>query len=194
MTKSLAKIIFGNFLLGFAYAQWMRPNGIINGGVTSLAMILELLTPISVIFLANSITLLLLVLALIFLGKERFLKSVFSGICYNIFFAIFTLMPLNFSFHIAIDFILACMLISFGYYCCLSARSSAVGMDIIALIIHKKNPSQPVAQNLRYINLTVLFAGFLVYGVISIALGILFSLINTYLLQFYLKKSPESTL
>ena len=43
-SKAVLKIIAGNSLLGFAYAKWMKPNGIINGGVTSMAMILEKVT------------------------------------------------------------------------------------------------------------------------------------------------------
>lgn len=186
---AIGKIILGNVLLGFAYAQWMRPNGIINGGVTSLAMIFERLTPISVIILANGITIFLLVLCLIYLGRERFLKSIFSGICYNIFFALFTILPLGLNVHLAVDLMLACLMISWGYYLCLSAKSTAVSMDVIALIIHKKMPDQPVAKILRFINLMVLTAGLFVYGVLSVALGALFSVITTYLLQYYTKKS-----
>ena len=191
---SIAKITFGNLLLGFAYAQWMRPNGIINGGVTSLAMIFERISTLSVIFFANGITVILLLLCLIFLGKERFLKSVYSGICYNIFFAIFTLIPFSLNIHIAIDFILACFFISYGYHTCLKARSSAVSMDIIALIIHKTIPMQPFAKILRYINLTVLLAGLLVYGIWAIALGVLFTIINTQILKILHEKALETDL
>ena len=191
LTKSILKIIFGNVLIGFAYAQWMRPNGIINGGVTSIAMILERLTPVSIIYLANGITLLLLLLCLIFLGKETFLKSVFSGICYNLFFALFTLMPFSFNIYIAVDFLLACLIISYGYYCCISAKASTVGMDVIALVLNKRNPKINIAKTIRYINLIVLGAGFLVYGLWSIIFGVLFSFINTYLLQIFLKRKKQ---
>jgi len=186
--QAIVKIIFGNILLGFAYAQWMRPNGIINGGVTSLAMIFERLTPISVIIFANGITVFLLILCLVFLGKERFVKSLFGGFCYNVFFALFTLIPLSLNVHIVVDLLLSCLLISAGYFLCLSAKATAVSMDVIALIIHKKYPEQSLPRIIRLINLSVLTAGLIVYGVLSVAMGVVFTFINTHLLQLYMNK------
>ena len=60
-TKNVMKIVLGNVLMGFAYAKWMKPNGIINGGVTSMAMIVEKVTSIPIVYLTSGITLLLLV-------------------------------------------------------------------------------------------------------------------------------------
>ncbi|HIZ53733.1 MAG TPA: hypothetical protein IAA20_07325 [Candidatus Enterococcus avicola] len=39
--KSLIKIILGNALLALAYAKWMVPYTIINGGVTSLSLVVQ---------------------------------------------------------------------------------------------------------------------------------------------------------
>ncbi|OTP31835.1 hypothetical protein A5798_001858 [Enterococcus sp. 6C8_DIV0013] len=55
---AIIKILIGNLLMGFAYAKWMKPNEIINGGVTSVAMILEKITGINILFLTNGVTIL----------------------------------------------------------------------------------------------------------------------------------------
>lgn len=186
--KKLGTILLANALLGFAYAQWVRPNGIINGGVTSVAMILERLTGLSVILLANGVTLSLLVLCFLFLGREVFLKSIFSGFCYNMFFALFTMIPWRLSVHILVDFPLAVVCISLGYFGCIASQSSTVGMDVIALILNKKNPKIDVAIAIRVINFIVLGVGLLVYGWQSVALGFVFSLGTTHLLQRLIKR------
>lgn len=64
--KSLLKIAFGNLVMGLAYAKWMVPNKIINGGVTSLALLANKVTHLSITFWTNSITGLLLIACLIF--------------------------------------------------------------------------------------------------------------------------------
>ncbi|WP_396953743.1 YitT family protein [Neobacillus mesonae] len=54
------KIIFGNILISLSYACLVVPNEIINGGVTSQALILNKFSGTGIANLANIITLLLL--------------------------------------------------------------------------------------------------------------------------------------
>ena len=85
-TKAVLKSSRGNSLLGFAYAKWMKPNGIINGGVTSMAMIFRkgdqctdrlfdiwYYDPSAGFF------------CWLFLGKANFFKSIISSVFYNLF-------------------------------------------------------------------------------------------------------------
>ncbi len=183
----ILKIIIGNVFMGFAYAKWMKPDAIINGGVTSVAMILNKATQIPILYLTNGVTLILLFVCWYYLGKQNFLQSIVSSVAYNGFFSLFYLIPINFQMNIIIDFLLASLFIAFGYYCCISANASTVGMDVIALIAHKKNPKVNIAKTIRLINFVVLGFGFLVYGVSSVIIGIAFSYANSYLLNIFLK-------
>lgn len=189
--KNILKVIVGNVFLGFAYANWMKPNNIINGGVTSVAMILEKISQIPIFYLTSGVTVLLLIFCWFFLGKGNFLKSIVSSICYNLFFTIFYLLKLNVQINLVVDFLFACVFIAIGYYCCISANASTVGMDVIALAINKKHPEFSIARGIRYINVMVLALGFLTYGVKSVVIGILFSLLNSYMLDFLLKRRIE---
>ncbi|MBO0481329.1 YitT family protein [Candidatus Enterococcus courvalinii] len=189
--KNILKIIIGNVFLGFAYANWMKPNNIINGGVTSVAMILEKISHIPIFYLTSGVTVLLLIFCWFFLGKGNFLKSIVSSICYNLFFTMFYLLKLNVQINLVVDFLFACIFIAIGYYCCISANASTVGMDVIALAINKKHPEFSIARGIRYINVMVLALGFLTYGVKSVVIGILFSLLNSYILDFLLKRRME---
>lgn len=189
--KAVLKIILGNALLGFAYAKWMKPDKIINGGVTSLAMIVEKVTGIQIFYLTIGITILLLIFCLVVLGKGTFFKSIVSSISYNFFFTCFYLVNQNFQINLPVDFLVASLFVALGYYFCISADASTVGMDVIALAIHKNKPTISIAKALRYINFVVLALGLVTYGVQSVVIGILFSLVNSYLLDFFLKKSSE---
>lgn len=137
-SKSLFKIIGGNILLGIAYSKWMKPRGIINGGVTSLAMIVNKVTDVNILYLTSGITILLLFASFFFLGRQNLIRSIVSSVCYNIFFSFFYTLPIRIEINLPVDFILATIFIAVGYYCCLSENSSTVGMDVIALVIHKK--------------------------------------------------------
>lgn len=181
--QSLLKIAVGNLVMGLAYAKLMVPNKIINGGVTSLALLANKVTHLSITFWTNSITGVLLIACLIFLGKENFLKSIFSSVTYlasfNLFFA------LDFSLHtwIGVDLALACVAISFGYYCCISANASTVGMDVIAIILNKRNPKLKIAPMIRNINFIILAFGLIIFGWQSVLFGLIFSFVYAWLLK-----------
>lgn len=198
MTKKemvpLIKIVVGNVFMAFAYAKWMKPNNIINGGVTSIAMILEKLTAIPLLYLTNGVTVLLLILCWVFLGKGNFLRSFVSSLCYMGLFSFFYSLPVEATINLPVDFLLASIFIAIGYYCCISSDASTVGMDVIALILHKRNPKVDVAIAIRYINFAVLGVGLLTYGWQSVAVGIVFSFVNSYILRGLLNAHEKGVL
>lgn len=154
--NAIVKIIFGNILLGFAYAKWMVPHAIINGGVTSLSLVLSKVLNMDVAYLTNIVTMLLLLVCWLFLGKVRLIKSIVSSLSYLFFFTCFHQWAFSVVINVPIDFVLSALLIAAGYYFCLSAGSSAVGVDVIALIIHQKNPTISLAKAIRWLNYTIL--------------------------------------
>ncbi|MFC0362015.1 YitT family protein [Enterococcus canintestini] len=189
--RKISKILFGNSLLAIAYAKWMVPHKIINGGVTSLALVCSKLLGIDHVFLTNLITVLLLILCFCYLGKELLVKSFFSSICYLSFFSFFSNLPLRLSVNFIVDFSLACLFIAAGYYFCLSATASTVGMDVVALIIQQKRPKFQLATIIRNLNFVVLLLGFLVYGGKSVLIGVVFSFCYAFLLAKFLKPKEK---
>ena len=184
MKKSILKIFFGNMLLGIAYAKLMVPQKIINGGVTSLSLILSNFLPFKVTDFANSLTVCLLVLGLIMLGKYFFFSSILSSLSYLFWFNLFYVLPFSIQTNLVVDFLIAVLLIAIGYYCCLSEGSSTAGLDVFAIIIHKKQPKFSVENALRYLNISVLIVGSISYGMRSVVIGILFSFCFTKVLSY----------
>lgn len=188
---ALAKVTLGTALLGFAYAQWMKPNAIINGGVTSLSMIANEFTGWSLLWFTNGITLLLLILSGIFLGRGNLLRSVYSSICYNIFFSLFYLAPITAQFNLPLDFLFASLFIAAGYALCLSSDTSTVGLDVVALIVHKYRPRLGVSVVLKWLNWSVLVLGLFAYNWQAVVIGILFSYVNSLLLGLFLREADN---
>lgn len=191
----ILKIILGNILIAFAYAKWMKPHIIINGGVTSLAMILNRITSLDLLYYTYGLTFLLLLLCGLFLGRQNMFRSFLSSLCYTCFFAFFyKVIPFNACLWLPLDFLFSCLFIATGYYCCLSANASTVGMDVIALIIHKYYPKLKIASIIRLLNIVILMIGFFVFGLYSVVIGILFSVCYSYLLQWLLNWKENSSL
>lgn len=180
--------MIGNFFMSFAYAKWMVPNQFVNGGVTSISMILDQLTPFSVVFWTNTVTGILLAISFIFLGKGNFFRAIISSLSYTFFFSFWYMLPFNVAINPIIDLILASLVIAFGYFSCIVADASVVGLDVIALIIHKKYPKTNIAHLIRYANFLVLGVGLLVYNIAAVIFGLLISIISTTLLNQLLKK------
>lgn len=184
--KDVVKIILGNIFITVSYAYLIVPYKIINGGVTSSALILHAVTGFNVAMLANIVTLLLLLLCLVFLGKENFLKSILSSCCYMVFFNFFYFHKISINLNIIIVVLIASVLLAIGYYLCLAANASTVGFDVLALILHRKNEKMKIALTIRCINLFILFIGLTVYGFASIISGIAFTIIYSCILDKFL--------
>lgn len=185
---SILKIVVGNLLITFSYAFITVPNGIVNGGVTSFSMILSSVTDLGISFYTNCITILLLVLCLFFLGKSYLAKSIASSACYMLFFSFFNGIGFGFaSIPMIISVLIAGLLVGIGYFLCLSAESSTVGFDVIALILHNKNNKIKVSKAMRYINLFVILLGLFSYGLLAVIYGVIFTYIQTTVVHLLLE-------
>lgn len=178
--------------MAFAYAKWMVPNNIINGGATSIAMILSKVTGLDILILTNGLEVFLLLCCALFLGKENALKSLFTSITFLLCFNIFYLVPYAFSFTLIIDLLLASIFIGFGYYCNLSENSSTVSVDVFALIIYNYYKKVSIAGLIRYLNWLVLLAGLFVYGIKSVGIGIVMSFAFTFVLDTMTKLNEKN--
>ena len=188
--KSLFIIALGNLLLTGAYAFLTVPNNIINGGVTSTSLLLSHYLNIDIGYISTFITIFLLVFGLIGLGKDFFYRSLFSSVCYMVFFH-FT--RISFSPHPVIIVLIAGILVGLGHYLCLIEDSSTVGYDVFALFIHKKNKKWDTAIILRIIGIMVLLVGVATFGISSVIYGIIFTMIQTQVIYLLNKKHKVHT-
>ena len=123
--------------------------------------------------------------------KSFLLKSLLSSICYMLFFSIFYALNIVFPLPMPLAVLMASVMVGFGYYLCISSNSSAVGFDVLAIILHNKNDSFPIAVTMRYINVIVVLLGFASYGWKSVLIGIVFTYFQTQLLHLLLKRHEK---
>lgn len=182
------KIILGNLAMTFAYAYLAVPFGIINGGVTSFAMVLNQILPGNISLWTNLLYLSLLTVCYIFMGYRYFINALFSCAAFIIFFTLFTAFPLALPlpFFLAVPFM--GILIGIGYYLCISAQSTALGFDTVAIILHDRNPKINLALTIYICNVIVLLSGLFTYGLISVIAGIICSGLQSFVLNLLTKK------
>lgn len=191
--REVGLIVVGNVVMALGYAKWMVPNHIINGGVTSLSQIVNHYYPIS-IAMANNLWLAgLLLLTLIFLGREVFVKSLLSSIVYSISFTLFSMWPTRLNVTPLLDLLIASVLVAFGYFACLSSHSSTVGVDVFALIIQKYRPQTNLAATIRLFNYAILLVGLIAFGLWAVVYGLIFAFIYSHLLNLMLQKWATPT-
>jgi len=150
--KSFFEIILGVFMLAFAFYFFFSPTKLVNGGVSGITIILRS-TPLGSIswykdwmfmYLAQIV---LLICALIFVGKDFFLKSILACVLDPTFNLIFeksncnpmyflqTVPPSNFYL---VSTVVGGLLSAVGIGICLRANSSTGGMDILQKILQQK--------------------------------------------------------
>ncbi len=180
-------ILLGNLLISGAYAFITVPKGIVNGGVTSFSMVLSKVTGVPIPVLTNSITVLLFILCGAFLGRSYAAGALFSALCSMVMFTGFSVLgwQLPTGFYVSVP--IAAVVIAFGYSLCILGKSTALGFDTLALIAHSRRPSVNIALTMGIINSLVLLSGWATYGLRSVLAGIVFTALQTVILNQLLK-------
>ncbi|WP_164510163.1 YitT family protein [Lacticaseibacillus yichunensis] len=122
------------------------------------------------------------------MSARPFFKSLFSSVTYLLSFNLFYDLAFQVTLSIWFDVPLACVAVAFGYYCCISENASTVGVDVIALILHRRNEQIRIAPTIRNINFVILGVGLFVFGWKSVAFGIGFSILYAWILRHMLRE------
>ncbi len=185
------KIVGGVALVSGAYAFITVPMTIVNGGVTSFSLILGTVSGIEMALFVNGLTLLFFILCGIFLGRAYMMGSLLSCACYMGFFTFFRAVSLQTGIAwcgmMPLAVVVAAVIVGVGYGFCISAESTILGFDTVALILHKYWPRLSVASTMAVINCAVVLAGFIVFSWREVVAGIVFSLIQARVLAGMLR-------
>lgn len=192
------RIFLGNILLTGAYAFITVPKIILNGGVTSFSLVLQEWTGLDVAILVDILSVLLIAVSFLFLGKTYFVGALFSSICYMGLFSLFhwTGWELPFPMLFGTPILatpIAAVLVAAGYYFCIASQATAVSFDTIALILNKKNPRFEIATTMMVINIVVLLSGAATYSISAVVCGLIFTFLQAQFLKLFLKwgKVPQ---
>ena len=186
------RIFLGNILLTGAYAFITVPKIILHGGVTSFSLVLEAWTGIDVAILVDILSVLLIIISYIFLGKNYFVGALFSSICYMGLFNVFhwTGWELPFPELFGTPVLatpVAALLVAAGYYFCIASQATAVSFDTIALILNKHNARFEIATTMMVINIVVLLSGAATYSISAVLCGLIFTFLQAQFLKVFLR-------
>ncbi|MEE0434549.1 MAG: YitT family protein [Peptococcaceae bacterium] len=186
------RIFLGNILLTGAYAFITVPKIILNGGVTSFSLVLQEWTGIDVAILVDVLSVVLIAISFLFLGKSYFIGALFSSICYMGLFSAFhwTGWELPFPELFGTPVLatpIAAVLVAAGYYFCIASQATAVSFDTIALILNKHNARFDIATTMMVINIVVLLTGAATYSISAVVCGLIFTFLQAQFLKLFLK-------
>ncbi len=187
--KQYLMITFGVILLNLAFFFFLEPASIVTGGMMGIAIIIEPMlknigtwfTSSIFLYIVNGIC---LVLGLIFLGKDFFLKTIYASVVQpSILFIFERTMDPNFFYKTITDtnqgficLICASLLSGVGIGLAVKYNGSTGGMDVIQKII-SKYCKVPISTTMYVTDaIVVLFAGFAFnpfsYNIERVVLGV----------------------
>lgn len=140
--KQYLFLTLGVFIMSAAFYFFVIPSGIVIGGTTGLAMVITRYFsafPISAI--AFVFNMFLLLMALIFLGKKEFVRSIFGSVLFPAFLALFELFIPNPVFE-QTDLLLISLyaggLVGIGFAIVIHFGGTTGGSDIAIQIVNRK--------------------------------------------------------
>ncbi len=170
--RDLLLIIIGTFFLCVSVQMFILPYNILSGGVAGIAVAAQPFLHIDKTLAANTLTLCLLGVGSVILGREFFVTTVFSSVLYPIFNSILlrTLVIPN------IEPVLASfyggLLGGIGVGMVMRAGASTGGMDVPPLVINKLTGFKISTLVLLTDGLTVLL-GYFAYGIEAVLVGLI---------------------
>jgi len=174
----LGYIVLGNILIAFGLSTLLLENSIIAGGVSGIGIVLNHYFGLPISICVGLINIVLFLLGLFFIGKEFAMTTLLSTFLFPLLLEFF---ETHAQFHGYLqDPLLACFLagclMGVGIGLVLKANASTGGVDIIALLLHKKF-GLPVHIVLNMIDLTILACQLtfndtthVIYGIVTVVI------------------------
>lgn len=164
--RKFLAILIGDFFCAMALVTFLRPNEMISGGVTGVAVLIEPFIPLSIGLVLFLLNLPLLILGLIFLDKKFMLFTSMSIFIISFYVGLIdSVLPTGFA--ATHEVILGCVfggaLNGIGMGITFREGCSTGGFDIIAAIIKQKY-NISVGNVLMGINFFIIMASSFVYS------------------------------
>lgn len=169
--QSFLYILMGTALVAFSYSFFLSPNGLVIGGVSGIGVIFyekQWLNDSLIMLIINGA---LLVVSLLLIGKEFFMKTVFASLAYPVFTFIFGVLYSLLNKHFSVfDFslldpmlvtIFSSIIMGIGLAICLKHGASTGGTDTIQRLFYDKFKI-PYSVTLYIVDGTIILLGFFI--------------------------------
>lgn len=160
MYKVLA-IVFGSIVVGVAYNMFLIPHKILSSGLSGIAIMLGIVTPLNTGILNFLLNLPLLILGVLKLGKQFISYTILSVIVLSISLYLIPIQAI--STEPILSSLFGGVLTGVGIGIIFRASGSSGGFDIIAMLLQKKNDF-PLGTLLSAMNAVVVVISGFVFG------------------------------
>ena len=138
MKKKIFNLILGSLCCAIGYNFFMLENNFVVGDVSGLAIVVNKFLGIDINLFIMFTTILLIIIAVIFLEQEDFYNMLIGTILIPIFIYLTSFIKLNLELTLPISTVCAITLTGIGSGLIYKTGFSKGGSDIVALILYKK--------------------------------------------------------
>lgn len=183
--KKIAIILAGNAIYAFAIVYFILPIGLITGGTTGIALVIQHYTGLEISIFVSIFNVAMFLLGAAVLGKAFAMTTFVSSLVYPVFLKLAQWCVIQTGI-LTRDFLLctvfAGVMIGVGIGIIIAAGASTGGMDIPPLIINKKT-GLPVAGLLNFFDICILLMQIVFSNKEQVLYGIILVCIYTYALE-----------
>lgn len=180
-------LILSVFLLALNYNLFLVPNNFVIGGTSGIATILYSLTGLNPSIFIGITSVILIILAFIFLGFKETKRCIVGSIMYPFFISLTSPLASKLSIYLELDSMIVIVLIS-GIICGVAngfiykTGFNTGGADILMKIVNKYGHI-PEGKAVFSINLVIMIFSFLIFGVEKFIYSVIILYINTFLID-----------
>lgn len=185
--KRYAIITLGTAIVGFSISCFMAPIGIIAGGVSGVATIINHLSgfPLGIVSLVLNIP--IFIWGVIKLGKSLGAATVFGTVAMSVFIDIFAIIgPLTDD--LLLGSLFGGLISGVGYGLVFYSNATTGGVDIVAKIIQNKYRHLQLGKIILIVDLLIIAAAMIIYDSVNIGL---YSVISLWIISYVIDRILE---
>lgn len=192
--ENYIQIVIGIMMTAFAISVFYTPNKIVNGGVSGISTILYHIFNIAPGLSFAIINVVLLLIALKFIGKEFVLNTVFGAGLISVFVQIFSYIP-KFTDDIILSAIFGGVLYGFGIGITFVNNASTGGTDILGRLLQVIFPHIEIGKMLLVVDSMVILISLVTFKSFEIAMwGIIALFVSTFSIDWLIRRLNISKL
>jgi len=160
-------INIGVMLVALSFSLFLEPNNIVAGGVSGIGIILRDIFGIDPVYIIFATNFILLLVGLIFISKEFFLKTVYGSITFPLYVWAFSFLSADFASQIndlIIITIFAALIMGLGIGIVMKNGGTTGGVEVLQTLLFKY-AHLPFSTSLFIIDGAIVLAGMLVFGI-----------------------------
>lgn len=187
VVRSAFSLVIGAFILGFTYNFLLQPNNLMTGGISGFALVVQKITGFSSEIFIYIMTVVLLIISFIFLGKEETKGAIVGSLLYPVMISITAplvdfLAPHLQLEHMLITVLLAGVLLGFANGIVYKAGYNTGGSDILMKILSKYGKIQEGKANM-IISVLIVAMGAFAFGINEVIYALILITISSTLID-----------